>query len=818
MVTDCFVFDRRFSVGASPLPSTLLALCCWQTAAAGRFDSHRPSSRQITATWKGNRVESIVPAIFFAMFWGGGRIKPPFRKSNEQHTQRYSTYSGQSRRRRRRRALPIVVPPPPPPLPQLPGCISTSTQPQATNKMESNSEDHADAEAEVESATNANEEIEIELLPAADSTEMESTANVNANIEMESAANGNGNSEIQPSSYGDEMQPTDANDEIELKKSAAVVVNGNANAKSAAANGNAADAAANNFVDPNTGAVTVTVTKSSRKDKLGIGVAHVVLPLTQLSVIKISSISDTSIFRNTVLRVGMIILKINGKGYSDFEHGSKMLQSIGMKCEIMAAFPFPPNNNPNISILVMENAAANGAAAANADEENDGRKSYKCKKCGVPKRGHTCPYKSAKNFDVGPAMMSTTPIGQVNALMQMQSTPNPNFNFYANALMQSAYTNAVMQYAANNMNGNNTMMQPATNTDGQSADKANSKTITEKQSAASTDNGNADEEKKWDPHPLTPFIPPDRKRVRAEAVEIIAKRLRHDGDYTKWVPVDKKVAPNTTRKDSEDLQAMLFAISRSDPARAAGAIVHFLNQKCNSAIKKEVVAEVCELNDEQVLHRQIVKGLRKSLAHHTNEKGGTRTAPAEAFVKNVCTASLFHIVPKGGKIPATELTNLLGASRRQIDNAIEQVKSLVENNTTITFSQRKPRSDRKVDKIIPYIFDFLLDDEYTRQEGRKHPVEVTDPHTGEKRTIQRRSWLVRKGEDKFAQFTESQYYRAFQEAHNQTTIGMTLFCNVVDEIGTFVVNLPKPKSKSSLEATRYAQETTQFAIEHFGLH
>jgi hypothetical protein len=77
---------------------------------------------------------------------------------------------------------------------------------------------------------------------------------------------------------------------------------------------------------------------------------------------------------------------------------------------------------------------------------------------------------------------------------------------------------------------------------------------------------------------------------------------------------------------------------------------------------------------------------------------------------------------------------------------------------------------------------------------------------------------VRKGEDKFAQFTESQYYRAFQEAHNQTTIGMTLFCNVVDEIGTFVVNLPKPKSKSSLEATRYAQETTQFAIEHFGLH
>jgi len=142
----------------------------------------------------------------------------------------------------------------------------------------------------------------------------------------------------------------------------------------------------------------------------------------------------------------------------------------------------------------------------------------------------------------------------------------------------------------------------------------------------------------------------------------------------------------------------------------------------------------------------------------------------------------------------------------------------VENNTTITFSQRKPRSDRKVDKIIPYIFDFLLDDEYTRQEGRKHPVEVTDPHTGEKRTIQRRTWLVRKGEEKFAQFTESQYYRAFQEAHNQTTIGMTLFCNVVDEIGTFVVNLPKPKSKASLDAARLAQETTQFAIEHFGLH
>lgn len=86
----------------------------------------------------------------------------------------------------------------------------------------------------------------------------------------------------------------------------------------------------------------------------------------------------------------------------------------------------------------------------------------------------------------------------------------------------------------------------------------------------------------------------------------------------------------TVRQDAMDVRAALMAISRGNTARASEALVRFLDSKdTNEDIRRTVKAH---LND---VDHQIVQGLKASIAHHTNSKGGTRSLAAETFVKYV---------------------------------------------------------------------------------------------------------------------------------------------------------------------------------------
>jgi hypothetical protein len=595
-------------------------------------------------------------------------------------------------------------------------------------------------------------------------------------------------------------------------------------------NDNAANANANAPVDANAtnlntssssssiNSVTVTVTKSSPQEKLGIGIAQIIIPTAPpLSAMKITSIADTSLFRDTELSVGMIILTINGMAYSDFDHGSELLRAVGDSCQIRAAFPFPPKRNNNLE------STANAADDDNNNDDEKGRKPYKCGKCGAPKKGHVCHSQGTNNAE---SISSTMQPAVDNFNWQLHAMQTAaNFNFYGNPLLQASYANALMRYAAQT-NANAMMQQTVSNnantaTGTLSAAATTTTTfnnIAGKKTATATttptSNGNSNLETRTTAAAATSTTTSNdkadgaeknmdyRKRNRIAVAELLNKRMKYyEGDYTDWGEAHS-VTAHTTRNDAESLQVAVYAISRSDPTRAAGAIVKFLDNKANVAIRKEVLAAMKDDSPEQILQRQIIKGLKKSIAHHTNDKGGTRTAAAETFVKNVVTASVFHIASKDGgsekKVPAQQLKHMIGATRRQVDNALELAKSLVNDNTHITFIQRKARCDKIVDKLTPFIFDFLLDDEYTRvcPEARrqKKPCEVVDPRTGEKRIVTKRIW--RKQEEKFQQFLESQHYHDFQEANEQKTIGASTFRTTVEDVGaSFMVNPLKPKSE-----------------------
>ena len=57
------------------------------------------------------------------------------------------------------------------------------------------------------------------------------------------------------------------------------------------------------------------------------------------SIIKITSIPSTSLLYNTSIKEGMIILKVNGEEYNDFDHGCTLIKRCcGEECQLEAAF------------------------------------------------------------------------------------------------------------------------------------------------------------------------------------------------------------------------------------------------------------------------------------------------------------------------------------------------------------------------------------------------------------------------------------------------------------------------------------------------
>jgi len=82
--------------------------------------------------------------------------------------------------------------------------------------------------------------------------------------------------------------------------------------------------------------VNLVVTKPSKDTKLGLGIGQ---ERGSTSVF-ITTISQTSLFKGTALKVGMIIETINGIRYSSFSHGSSLLKAAEGQLTIVATDPY----------------------------------------------------------------------------------------------------------------------------------------------------------------------------------------------------------------------------------------------------------------------------------------------------------------------------------------------------------------------------------------------------------------------------------------------------------------------------------------------
>lgn len=84
--------------------------------------------------------------------------------------------------------------------------------------------------------------------------------------------------------------------------------------------------------------VKITVKKRYQSSKLGLGLTEVKGP-AECTSMKVTTISESSLFHNTGLRTGMIIFAVNDTVYTKSDHCVKMLQNAKKEVVIFAAFP-----------------------------------------------------------------------------------------------------------------------------------------------------------------------------------------------------------------------------------------------------------------------------------------------------------------------------------------------------------------------------------------------------------------------------------------------------------------------------------------------
>ena len=111
----------------------------------------------------------------------------------------------------------------------------------------------------------------------------------------------------------------------------------------------------------NTITTTIAVTKQSKDSKLGLGIAQ---EKGMRNHIKITSIAPNSLFANTELKVGNVLLAVNGKQFATFAQGSTLLKRAVGRLSIDISQP-------------ASSTASGGKRKADASSDDDSTKKRK---------------------------------------------------------------------------------------------------------------------------------------------------------------------------------------------------------------------------------------------------------------------------------------------------------------------------------------------------------------------------------------------------------------------------------------------------------
>lgn len=283
----------------------------------------------------------------------------------------------------------------------------------------------------------------------------------------------------------------------------------------------------------------------------------------------------------------------------------------------------------------------------------------------------------------------------------------------------------------------------------------------------------------------------DRHERLTTALPAILPRFR--GDTTQWKDSNKTVVKSTTCADAQDMRTFLAAITGCDSTRAANAIIHLLNRSDNAQIKAEVVKAYAPNDGKVEVYELILGGIRDGIAHHTNKKGGTRTIAAETFVKNIVAACMWRIVNTGASTASTAISEIIGTTWHQIRIGRTTVEQLIADDAQIKALLRERRKDYIREKLEPFLYRWLLDDNVTRLDTKQNKINVIDPRTGVESEVHRRIWRIINKEHQWYSFLNSKAYEDFCDSNVGATVGYDVFRDVLSKFSKIVCN-PLPES------------------------
>mmetsp|Transcript_16075 Transcript_16075/g.32284 ORF Transcript_16075/g.32284 Transcript_16075/m.32284 type:complete len:272 (+) Transcript_16075:2157-2972(+) len=136
---------------------------------------------------------------------------------------------------------------------------------------------------------------------------------------------------------------------------------------------------------------------------------------------------------------------------------------------------------------------------------------------------------------------------------------------------------------------------------------------------------------------------------------------------------------------------------------------------------------------------------------------------------------------------------IIGATWHQIRLGRTTVKHLITEKAQIKALKRQRRKDFIREKLEPFMYGWLFDDNVTRLDTKQNLIEVIDPRTGTKGKVHQRIWRIINKEHQWNSFLNSKEYEDFRDSNVGATVGYDVFRDVISKVGKFVCN-PLPES------------------------
>ena len=259
----------------------------------------------------------------------------------------------------------------------------------------------------------------------------------------------------------------------------------------------------------------------------------------------------------------------------------------------------------------------------------------------------------------------------------------------------------------------------------------------------------------------------DKTSATTEALTLVAP---YNNVTNKWDPKRRETSAGKSDRvryqDSKTIRAMVIAITRGDEKRAANAFTQLLSESVNSHVREDILGQLSQAEDKKnSLHQLIMDSIGDTVAHHTKGRG-TRTIVAETLVKNIASACVYKIVKEKLDVKDSDLSKALGIDARQFSTARTTVENMIVDGTGIKALKRKKRKDYVRSLIMPFVYDFLLDDEYTRLDTNQKLIDnVIDPRSGDEVPVHRRVWKHTNKEYQHQLFLKSEHYTYYMRLY-----------------------------------------------------